>query len=427
MALASQTTHTTDMTRTTMAARKRRGPLYAGIGTALGLALLAGGWWWFSGRATRSADAAPTEHAGAAAPAAGNEATTSSAPARSTPTGAGVGSAQTTPPPPEPLSVISMGSSPKSPANTHPVLTPTTTQPTPVAAAPAAAPAATATPAGATTEPQAGIPGSTQSGGSDSPMLAEAERLIATNKLVEARALLSLALTERGASESALATVRSKLGDINQRLLFSNTVFPGDPLVESYSVQAGDNLRRIVANRGLAVDWRLIQRVNGNFDPKRMSVGQKLKLVKGPFHAVVSKSAYRLDLYADVPAGTEGGGGRVFIRSFAVGLGEKDSTPVGYFVVRPNSKLVNPAWVNPRTGEKFAADNPMNPIGEHWIGLDPADAASAKFTSYGLHGTIEPGSIGKQMSMGCVRLASDDIALLYELLIDKVSTVRVVP
>ena len=260
----------------------------------------------------------------------------------------------------------------------------------------------------------------------DSPHLSEADRLIAAGRLVEARALLTLAITDSGSSETVRATARQKAGEINQKLIFSPTVYANDPLTESYSVQSGDSLRRIVATRGLAVDWRFLQRING-IDPKRLSVGQKLKLVKGPFHAVVSKSAYRLDLYADLPTTSEGSGGRVFIRSFTVGLGEKDSTPLGNFIVRPNSKLINPAWVNPRTGEKFAADDPKNPVGEHWIGIDPADAASAKYTSYGLHGTIEPTSIGKQMSMGCVRLLPDDIAMLYELMVDKVSTVKITP
>ena len=46
--------------------------------------------------------------------------------------------------------------------------------------------------------------------------------------------------------------------------------------------------------------------------------------------------------------------------------------------------------------------------------------------SYGIHGTIEPDSIGKNMSMGCIRLASDDINLLYDLLIEGKSQVKVV-
>lgn len=157
--------------------------------------------------------------------------------------------------------------------------------------------------------------------------------------------------------------------------------------------------------------------------PNRLSVGQKLKLVTGPFHAIVSKSAYRMDVYLGP---TDRPDEWVYVRSFRVGLGEGNSTPLGEFVVRPKSKLINPHWVNPRTGEQFAADDPKNPIGEHWIGLDGLGDAQ-HYAGYGIHGTIEPDSVGQQRSMGCVRLAADDIAFVYELLTESGSRIRIVP
>src|SRR5690606_25444057 len=114
-----------------------------------------------------------------------------------------------------------------------------------------------------------------------------------------------------------------------------------------------------------------------------------------------------------------------YIRSFPVGLGEYDSTPVGAWVVRSNSKLINPAWANPRTGERFAADDPRNPIGEHWIGLDGIDDHTRLTDGYGIHGTVEPESIGRQASMGCIRMHADDVALVYELLLEGVSSVHI--
>jgi lipoprotein-anchoring transpeptidase ErfK/SrfK len=55
------------------------------------------------------------------------------------------------------------------------------------------------------------------------------------------------------------------------------------------------------------------------------------------------------------------------------------------------------------------------------------DEASKKFEGYGIHGTIEPQSIGREMSMGCVRLGAEDVALVYELLMPRVSVVKIVP
>ena len=95
--------------------------------------------------------------------------------------------------------------------------------------------------------------------------------------------------------------------------------------------------------------------------------------------------------------------------------------------MKPRSKTANPGWVNPRTRERFKRDDPANPIGEYWLGLEPTDQGLAELTSYGIHGTIDPGSIGKQRSMGCIRLLPDDVELVYGTLAEGVSTVQVMP
>ncbi|MDI1289897.1 MAG: L,D-transpeptidase family protein, partial [bacterium] len=197
----------------------------------------------------------------------------------------------------------------------------------------------------------------------------------------------------------------------------------GDPLSETYTVASGDALVKIAKKRDLATDYRFIQRVNGITNPGSLKIGQKLKLVRGPFHAVVSKSDYRLDVFSGSPDEPEAW---VYIRSFPVGLGSENGTPLGTFVVKKNSKLVNPHWVNPKTGEKFDADDPKNPIGEYWLGWE-GQGSSSVYTGFGLHGTIEPSSIGNQKSMGCVRMLDQDIATVWEMLAEQISVVKVVP
>lgn len=248
------------------------------------------------------------------------------------------------------------------------------------------------------------------------------ERALTANKLVEARALLSKAYQAPDATDAERASIRTKLATVNQDLLFSSKITPGDPLVIAYTVQSGDALSKIARRQQLATDWRLIERIN-KVASNKLNVGQKLKLIPGPFHAIVTKKDFRLDLFAGSP---EDPANWIYIRSFPVGLGTNDGTPVGTFVVRKDSKLVNPAWTNPKTGEHFNADDPKNPIGERWLGLEGLGSASA-YTSYGIHGTIEPDSIGKQMSMGCIRLGNEDVELVYELLAEQVSVVKIQP
>jgi len=109
-----------------------------------------------------------------------------------------------------------------------------------------------------------------------------------------------------------------------------------------------------------------------------------------------------------------------------VGLGEKGSTPDGNFIVKKGSKLTNPPWTNPRTGEHFDANDPKNPIGKFWIGLEGVGDSST-CTGYGIHGTIDPDSIGQQRSMGCVRMGAEDIAMMFELMGEQLSTVKIQP
>jgi hypothetical protein len=255
-------------------------------------------------------------------------------------------------------------------------------------------------------------------------MLAAADTAISAGRHAEARVTLNRALHDPTTSDRDAESLRAKLADLHRAMLFSPAVTPGDPLVDTYAIQPGDRLIKVVQAHDLKVDWRFIQRVNAMSDPGRLRVGQKIKIVKGPFHAVVHKSDHRLDLYADM---TDPEGHRLFIRSFPVGLGEQNSTPLGKWIVRPQSKLINPHWVNPRTGERFAADDPKNPIGEYWLGLTGIDSTTEVLSGYGIHGTIEPNTIGRDASMGCIRMLADDIALLYELLAEQASTVEIKP
>jgi hypothetical protein len=254
-------------------------------------------------------------------------------------------------------------------------------------------------------------------------MISSGFQALGAGDAVGARATLSRALADNRLPEPDKVSLRDELTKLNEDLVFSSKITPGDPYVLSYSVQSGDNLVKINQKNALGPDWRLIGRINKMGDAHRLSLGQRLKLIKGPFHCVVTKSAFRLDVWMGP---TDNADQWVYVRSFKVGLGENGSTPPGNYIVKKGSKLVNPPWVNPRTGEKFDANDPKNPIGKFWVGLEGVGNASTN-TGYGIHGTIDPDSIGQQKSMGCVRMGADDIALVFELMGEQVSTVKIQP
>ncbi len=244
-------------------------------------------------------------------------------------------------------------------------------------------------------------------------------RLIDKGLLVDARAELSKSLRSGTLSDGEAAQARGVLTDIADTLVFSKNISAGDPFSMEYIIRPNDTLSGIVKKMNLQVDWRFIQRINGIKKANAIRIGQNIKLVTGPFHANVDKSSYRMDVYLGE------GEDQVFVRSYRVGLGEFDSTPIGMFKVRQNSKLVNPTWINPRTREFYAADNPDNPIGERWIGLQGIDEHSKDLSGLGIHGTVEPQTIGTQASMGCIRMHHGDVGQVYEMLSEGVSTVQI--
>ncbi|MBC8200482.1 MAG: L,D-transpeptidase family protein [Planctomycetes bacterium] len=249
--------------------------------------------------------------------------------------------------------------------------------------------------------------------------LEEGLDLLDSGQLVAARLQLSSLLRSGLLNDTEAAQARGVLTDISDTLVFSKEITPDDPFALEYIVRGGDTLSGIVQKMGLHVNWRFIQRINAIKQASGIRPGQNLKLITGPFHAKVDKSTYRIDLYQG------DGNEQVFVRSYRVGLGEFNSTPTGLFKVRKNSKLVNPTWVNPRTREFYSADNPMNPIGERWIGLEGIEERTKDLSGLGIHGTIEPETIGTQASMGCIRMGSNDVSQVYEMLAEGISTVEI--
>jgi lipoprotein-anchoring transpeptidase ErfK/SrfK len=248
--------------------------------------------------------------------------------------------------------------------------------------------------------------------------LSAAEQLVAAGKLVQARDQLNRMHAGRRMNPSDAARVRTAIAQINQTLIFSPAVAEGDPHARTHSVEPGEFLSSIAP--AYQVPWQFIARIN-SLDPNRVPAGARIKVVRGPFHVVVDKGDYRMDLYLGDPTQP----GSMYVRSFEVGLGAGDSTPIGRFIVR-RGKLENPDWRNPRnTSEYYAANDPKNPIGERWIPLRGLDAASSQLTGYGIHGTVDAQSIGRQASMGCVRMRDDDVRLVFDMLTEEKSTVTI--
>jgi len=129
-----------------------------------------------------------------------------------------------------------------------------------------------------------------------------------------------------------------------------------------------------------------------------------------------------MDIYL---GGVPGDKGAMYVTTYSVGLGKDDSTPTGTWICEPGRKLTNPTYYSPRGEGVIQAGDPKNPLGKFWIGLAGTDGQAVGKTSYGIHGNIDADSIGKQASMGCIRMKNEDIAVVYEMLIEGKSDVIV--
>lgn len=229
-------------------------------------------------------------------------------------------------------------------------------------------------------------------------------------ELIAARDALSSALI-RGLPADQARQARNGLYDIAEKTVFSSAIVDGDPLVTKHVVQPGEALAIIAKRYNVTAD--LIAAINNIQNKNMIRAGQTLKVVNGPFHAVIDKRAFVMDLYLN----------DTLVRQYPVGLGANDNTPTGDWEV--GTKLTNPDYYPPRGGRKIAADDPENPLGEYWIALVGISGEAVGQQRYGIHGTNEPDSIGKDMSLGCVRMHNPDVAQVYAMLIPNKSKVRI--
>lgn len=236
------------------------------------------------------------------------------------------------------------------------------------------------------------------------------DQAMAENDVLTARARYSEAmLAEIG--EPDRTRLRTALTRIGNDTILSPRTWSGDAHVGRYSIKPGDTLGEIAKAHKISAG--LLASINNIENINLIRAGQVIKVIYGPFRAVVHKHEYVLDVYL----------GDTFVTHFKVGLGADDGTPTGTW--RVGTKLRNPTYYPPRGGQMIAADDPANPLGERWIALIGADGDALGAQRYGIHGTIEPNSIGHSVSLGCIRMYNDDVAQLYAYLVETHSTVRV--
>jgi len=186
-----------------------------------------------------------------------------------------------------------------------------------------------------------------------------------------------------------IETVQKELESLNMNLIFSNTPIPDKTVI--HEVVTGDTLGELAKKYGTTID--LIKKSNG-LTSNTIRVGQKLRIWTGTFNIFVDKSRNLLTLKE----------GDEILKVYNVSTGEGNITPVGEFVIK--TKLIDPVWFN--KGIVVPPESPQNVLGTRWLGFD--------LSGYGIHGTIEPASIGQQVTAGCIRMLNSDVEELFSII-----------
>ena len=250
--------------------------------------------------------------------------------------------------------------------------------------------------------------------------LADGKAKMDAGDLLGARRILNAALLSGALSDADATSAKSMMSTISQTTVFSPKHFADDEYGGTYTVQPGELLTKIAAQHD--VTWQFLCRANGLADPKRLCANATIKVIKGPFRR---RSKSTSSTWKSGSAANPTPTARCYVTSFPVGLGRDDSTPTGKWMIQPGNKIKDPTYYSPRGEGVIEAGDPKNPLGQFWLGLQGTDGHAVGKMSYGIHGTIDPDSIGKQESMGCIRMRNEDVAQVFELLVEGKSTVVV--
>ena len=225
-------------------------------------------------------------------------------------------------------------------------------------------------------------------------MLRKVDQLILQEKIVDAH----FALSELYWKQPEVRPVLQRRIESTAAEIFDN---PDRHFGTPYLVEHGDTLQSIGEKYNLP--WQYLRQLN-RIHPHELRAGEQLKVMQGPFSALIDLSRFELTIHAH----------GYFVNRYDIGIGARNKTPLGSFQVK--EKIENPTWYNPDGGQ-VDKDDPQNPLGEYWIGLGD---------HIGIHGTIDPQSIGSARSRGCIHMRDADIAKVFGML-GRNSVVRIRP
>jgi hypothetical protein len=184
-----------------------------------------------------------------------------------------------------------------------------------------------------------------------------------------------------------------------QKLLVGGNGAP-DELVLRHKIAPGDRLWNLSRGpwkaAGVTVAPGFVLHLNGIGNAQSLRAGATLRVPREALTLLVRKSACELTVLL---------GGAPLAR-FPVGVGAAESTPTGAFEIA--TRLEKPDWYF--NGRRIPYGHPDHLIGTRWMGF----SGSPEANGIGIHGTNDASSVGKAVSMGCIRMLDTDVERLFD-------------
>lgn len=162
-------------------------------------------------------------------------------------------------------------------------------------------------------------------------------------------------------------------------------------LERPYVVQPGDTLQGIAER--FSVTPELLAKINGLSRPEDLVPGTTLKVVRGPFEAVIHLQRRELVLMLH---------GR-YAGRFRIGVGTDAGQCEGVYQVR--EKTLSPRYFSDRG--VYEPGDPRNPLGPKWIGLEGR---------LGIHAAGDPSLFDNPQAPGAIFVSPKDIEDLFDIL-----------
>jgi len=219
--------------------------------------------------------------------------------------------------------------------------------------------------------------------------LAEVDRYVMQGQEVAAQRLLSGWYWK---IPEARPQLLDRLNILAGRIYFQSEIHYREP----YKVQFGDRLETIAAMHQLTPEY--LMRLNRLKSPL-LKPGQLLKVIQGPFSAIVDVSDLEMTIHAH----------GYYVASFQVGFGTDQSIPQGTFQV--TDKVLNPDYYGP--AGMVSHTDPANPLGKHWMTINDDQRS---LHGFGIHSCRDSALQYTMSGPGCLRLGPQELAAAFDLL-----------